>query len=189
MLKQWKKEIVSLLYVFSGPDIKKFFSQEVGIHRWQRVPPTETKGRVHTSLITVAIIDHSKVKKVSLNAKELHITTTNGTGAGGQSRNRTYSCVIVKHIPTGIIVRCDKDRSQLKNKEIAILEVAKRVQDHYDSIKKEKINNNVKNQIGSGGRGEKIRTYNVKANRVTDHTTGKKVSLSKLMKGNLRLLF
>ena len=176
-----------LLYVFSGDGVKEFFSHEQGGHRWQRIPPTETKGRVHTSSITVAVMEDIKTQKVSLNAKELEITTTMGSGPGGQSRNRTYSCVIVKHKPTGITVRED-GRKQRQNKEFAIAEVTKRVQKHYDSFKKGKQDSNRKEQVGSGSRGEKIRTYNVKNNRAVDHRTNKKIVLSQIYKGNVRLL-
>ena len=161
---------------------------EFGSHRWQRTPPTETKGRVHTSLIIVAVLDISKKEKVQINPLEIKLVITNGTGAGGQKRNRTYSCVTVKHIPTGFSIRCDETRSQTKNKQIALEELQKRLQNLYDSNKQEKTRKLRKSQIGSGSRGEKIRTYNVKANRVTDHVSGKKTSLDQIYRGNLNLL-
>lgn len=110
-----------------------------------------------------------------------------GSGPGGQHRNRTYSCVIVKHKETGITVRED-GRSQFQNKEIAMTELTRRVQEYYDSLKKGKTDSDRKNQIGSGFRGDKIRTYNVKDNRAVDHRNGKKVALSRIFKGELELL-
>lgn len=176
-----------LLCVFSGTNVKQFFSNEIGGHRFQRIPPTETKGRVHTSSITVAVIEHSKTKKVSINPKELEITTTMGSGPGGQHRNRTQSCVTVKHKPTGITIRED-GRSQHKNKEFAINEVNRKVQKYYDSLKKGKEDFERRGQIGSGSRGEKIRTYNVKNNRAVDHRNKKKIPLTRIFKGEIKLL-
>lgn len=175
-------------YVFSGNGVKEFFSKEPGNHRWQRIPPTETKGRVHTSSITVAVLYNTpEQKKFFINPKEFEITTTRGTGNGGQHKNTTDSCVVVKHISTGITVRED-GRSQHQNKEFAIAEVTRRVREYYDSLKKKGVDDERRNQIGSGLRGDKIRTYNVKDDRAVDHRNGKKVSLSKILKGYLELL-
>ena len=126
--------------------------------------------------------------KIQLKESDIDIKITNGTGAGGQKRNRTYSCVVLKHIPTGLAVRCDEDRSQLKNKEIALKELTKRVQDLYDSKKNKKESLERKNQIGTGFRGDKVRTYTFKSDLVHDHVTGKKASLKQVFKGNISLL-
>ena len=160
---------------------------ESGLHRWQRIPPTETKGRVHTSAITVAVIIQSENKNIVINHKELDITTTRGTGKGGQHKNTTDSCVLVKHKPTGIEVRRD-GRCQHKNKKEAINEITIRIKEYYNSIKKDKLDSNRKEQIGDGSRSDRIRTYNVKSNRVIDHRTNKKVSLAQIYKGKLELL-
>jgi len=124
---------------------------------------------------------------VQINPREIEITTTRGSGNGGQHKNTTDSCVVVKHKPTGITARID-GRCQHKNKKNALEELQRRVQELYNSKKNSKIQDKRRNQIGSGNRAEKIRTYNVKANRVTDHITGKKTSLAQVYKGNLRLL-
>ena len=174
-----------LLYVFSGLNVKEFFQNESGGHRWQRTPPTETKGRVHTSVVTVAIVDKSTVKKNKLNPKEIEVMTTMGSGPGGQHRNRTYSCVTLIHTPTGIKVRED-GRSQIKNKEVAMNELQNRVDKHYNSLKRGYVDNNRREQIGNGSRSERIRTYNSKSNRVVNHKNGKKMSLTQLYRGGLK---
>jgi peptide chain release factor 1 len=174
--------------VFSGAGVKKFFSNEVGGHTFSRIPPTESKGRVHTSSVTVAVMEPGQQNKIELKDSDIEVRTTNGTGPGGQNRNRTYSCVVLKHISTGIVVRCDEDRSQLKNKEIALKELTKRVQDLYDSEKYQKETDKRRNQIGSGSRGEKRRTYTFKSDLIVDHISGKRASLKQVFKGNLKLL-
>jgi peptide chain release factor 1 len=126
--------------------------------------------------------------QIQLKDSDVEIKTTNGTGPGGQNRNRTYSCVVLRHIPTGLVVRCDEDRSQLKNKEIALKELTKRVQELYDSKKNEKEYQERKGQIGTGSRGEKRRTYTYKSDLIVDHVTGKRASLKMVFKGNLKLL-
>lgn len=186
-MKLFRKKRVSSLTIFSGKDVKKFFLPESGIHRWSRIPPTETKGRVHTSSVTVAVLDDSKYEKVLINSREVEITTARGSGNGGQHKNTTDSCVVVKHKPTGVTVRID-GRCQHKNKKNALVELTRRIQELYDSQKNLKISDKRREQVGSGNRSEKIRTYNVKANRVKDHITGKKISLAQVYKGNLRLL-
>ena len=176
------------LCVFSGIGVKSYFSHEAGGHRFHRVPPTESKGRVHTSLVTVAVMNSGQQTKIQLKESDIDVKTTNGTGAGGQKRNRTYSCVVLKHIPTGLTVRCDEDRSQLKNKEIALKELTKRVQDLYNSKENKKEVEKRNGQIGTGFRSDKIRTYTYKTDVAIDHLTGKKASLKMVLKGNLRLL-
>jgi len=127
-------------------------------------------------------------KIIQLKDSDIEVKTTNGTGPGGQNRNRTYSCVVLKHIPTGLVVRCDEDRSQLKNREIALKELTRRVQEVYDSNKNQKEVENRRGQIGTGSRGEKRRTYTFKSDLIVDHVTGKKASLKQVFKGNLKLL-
>ena len=186
--QQWMREKDTFLYVFSGNGVKDYFIQESGGHTFSRIPPTETKGRVHTSSVTVAVMEPGKKEKIQLKDSEIVVKTTNGTGPGGQNRNRTYSCVVLKHIPSGIIVRCDQERSQLKNRDIALEELTRRVQELRDSKENKKEANKRKEQVGSGSRGDKIRTYTYKTDLVHDLVSGKKASLKQVFKGNLRLL-
>lgn len=176
------------LYVFSGANVKNYFNQEIGGHRIQRIPITESKGRVHTSLVTVAVMEPTQRVQIELNSSEIEIKTTRGTGCGGQHKNVTDSCVVIKHIPTGIVVKCEKERSQIKNKEIALKELEKRVQELSDSKNNKKVSENRKEQVGTGSRSEKRRTYTFKSDTVVDHVSGKRASLKMAFKGNFRLL-
>ena len=185
--QQQKREKDIFHCVFSGVGVKKYFSQETGGHRIQRVPPTESKGRVHTSSVTVAVMEPGQQEKIQLKESEIRIETTRGMGNGGQHKNTTDSCVIITHFPTGIKVRRD-GRDQHKNKEDALSELTKRVQGLYDSKKNKKESEERRVQIGTGFRGDKIRTYIYKSDLVCDHITGKKTSLKQIFKGNLKLL-
>ena len=179
--------MASPIYVFSGLNAKEIFQQEIGNHRWQRVPPTEKKGRVHTSSITVAMLEENQYKEVQLHPNEYRLETTRGTGPGGQHRNTTDSTVVVTHEATGIkVVR--NGRCQHKNKEEALVELKKRINDFYrnghDSITSEQR----KEQIGEGGRSDKRRTYRVKDGVVVDHITNKTASLKDILRGKINLL-
>ena len=171
----------------SGPHVKQIYKNEVGNHRWQRIPPTERKGRVHTSSITVAILEVNDYKEVTIRPDEIRIETTRGSGAGGQHKNVTDSCVIVTHYSTGIKVVRD-GRNQHKNKEDALKEITKRVNEYYrtghisDSVEERR------DQIGKGERSDKRRTYRVKDAMVTDHITNKTASLKDILRGKLELL-
>lgn len=182
-----KKETATFLYVFSGPKVKSLFNNEVGNHRWQRVPPTERKGRVHTSSITVAILEVNEYKEVEIRPDEIRIETTRGSGAGGQRKNVTDNCVVITHFATGIKVVRD-GRKQFQNKEDALAEIAKRVNNFYrtghDNVNCEER----RTQIGDGGRSDKRRTYRVKDNQVVDHITNKTASLKDIFKGKIELL-
>ena len=179
-----KKDI--FLYIFSGPNVKNYFQNESGSHRWQRVPPTETKGRVHTSSITVAIMGEDTYQ-FTLNHSEVNRIYTRGTGNGGQHKNTTNSCVVLTHIPTGISCRIDC-RNQHQNERYAFKILEKRVGDYFFSLQEKKVCKERNSQIGYGNRSDKRRTYNVKANRVTDHITGKKTNLKNILKGKIHLL-
>lgn len=182
-----KREKGLFLYVFSGSNVKEFFQNEIGSHRWQRIPPTESKGRVHTSTITVAVMDDDNYEVIKLEPYEYRIETTRGTGKGGQHRNTTDSCVILTHYSTGIKVVRD-GRDQHKNKEEAIKELTKRVNDFY-KIDYENVSvEERRDQIGKGLRSEKRRTYRVKDSLVIDHITDKKTNLKNILKGKLELL-
>ena len=145
------------------------------------------KGRVHTSTITVAVLEDKQYEEVEVRPDEVRIETTRGTGKGGQHRNVTDSCVIITHIATGISVKRD-GRHQHKNKSEAIEELTKRVNTYYRTGHDEESSEERNNQIGSGERSDKKRTYREKDDRVIDHETGRDASLRQFMKGKLELL-
>lgn len=159
------------------------FGNEAGGHRWQRVPPTETRGRIQTSTVTVAILNIPETVTISLDTKDLEITTMRGSGPGGQHRNKTESCVTVKHIPSGTIVRCDAERSQHQNKALALKILNAKLADTLNASIEKSANAARKQQIGSGMRGDKIRTYRVKDNICMDHRSGKKYRLDDWFQG------
>jgi len=159
----------------------------VGNHRWQRVPPTERKGRVHTSSITVAILEVNDYKEVDLFPSEYSLETTRGSGNGGQHKNTTDSCVVVTHYATGIKVVRD-GRNQHKNKEDALKELTRRVNNYYRTGHDEEVVEERREQIGKGDRGDKRRTYRVKDAQVIDHITGKTASLKDILRGKINLL-
>ena len=175
-----------LIYVFSGDDVKKFFSNEIGSHRWQRIPPTETKGRMQTSTVSVAVLDEKEDIDIDLDMNDVEIIYTMGSGPGGQHRNRTKSCVLVRH-KSGIQVRID-GRNQHKNKEKALKELKNRLLEVEQQNYSNDYSNNRNNQIGDGGRSNKRRTYNVKTGVVKDHITGKKTSIKNINKGKIEKL-
>jgi len=179
--------MVSPIYVFSGVGVDKIFWNEVGNHRWQRVPPTEKKGRVHTSSITVAILEENQYQEVEIYPNEYKLETTRGTGNGGQHKNTTDSCVVVTHISTGIKVVRD-GRDQHKNKAEALKEMKIRVNNFYRTGHDDATSEERKNQIGDGARSDKRRTYRVKDNTVVDHITGKTASLKDILRGKIELL-
>ena len=171
----------------TGVNAKNTFINEQGGHRWQRVPPTEKKGRVHTSSITVAIMEENDYKEVELYSNEYRLETTRGTGNGGQHKNTTDSCVVVTHIATSIKVVRD-GRNQHKNKEDALKELTKRVNDYYRTGHLEESVEERRDQIGKGDRSDKRRTYRVKDSIVIDHITNKTASLKDVLRGKIDLL-
>lgn len=182
-----KLETVSPIYVFSGAGVDKIFGNEVGNHRWQRVPPTEKKGRVHTSSITVAILEENDYQEIEIYPSEYRLETTRGTGNGGQHKNSTDSCVVVTHLSTGIKVVRD-GRDQHKNKAEALKEIHTRVNNFYKTGHDDAASEERKNQIGDGGRSDKRRTYRVKDSLVIDHVTNKTASLKDILRGKIELL-
>ena len=162
--------------------------QESGGHRWQRIPPTERKGRVHTSTVTVAAFEAHTIQQWKLNESDIIIFTTKDSGPGGQHRNKTESCVIMRHEPTGIEAKA-ATKSQPQNKKVARELLEQRVSDYMSAKEKSKVDINRKEQVGSGMRGDKIRTYREQDGLATDHRSNKKVRLKDVMRGNLELLY
>jgi len=160
------KEVV---FQVSGTDVYSTLKYESGVHRVQRVPATEAQGRIHTSAATVAVMPEAEEVDVQLKPDEVRIEVCRSSGAGGQGVNTTDSAVQVLHLPTGMIVRCQDGRSQIKNKEKALTILRSRLLEKKQSEEAAKYSANRKSLIGSGGREEKIRTYNYPQNRITDH--------------------
>jgi peptide chain release factor 1 len=160
------KEVV---FKVSGEEVFRFLKYESGVHRVQRVPNTETQGRIHTSTATVAVLPEAEEVDVELKPDELHIQATRSGGPGGQHVNTTDSAVQITHLPTGIMVKCQDGRSQGKNKEKALQILRSKLLEAKIREEADKYSAHRKNLIGSGGREEKIRTYNYPQNRLTDH--------------------
>jgi len=152
-----------------GEDIYKKLRYETGVHRVQRIPKTESKGRVHTSTASVAILPIRKKSKITLHPDDLEMEYSRAGGKGGQNVNKVETAVRIIHLPTGFDVRSTAQRSQLKNRETALSILTARVEQHFEAIEAAKYSSERKDQIGTSDRSEKIRTYNVPQNRVTDH--------------------
>ena len=162
---------------------------ESGVHRVQRVPVTEAGGRIHTSTVTVAILAEATEVEVAIEQKDLRIDTFCSSGAGGQSVNTTYSAVRMTHIPTGIVVSCQDERSQLKNRAKAMAVLRSRILEQETLRQNEAIASHRKSLVGSGDRSERIRTYNFPQNRLTDHRIGLTLyQLDRVMEGELEPL-
>lgn len=175
------------IYVFSGADVKEIFKNEEGVHSWHRVPPTEKKGRVHTSSITVVILEENNYKEVEISTNEIKVETTRGTGPGGQHRNTTDSTVVITHEATGIkVVR--NGRCQHKNKAEGLIELKKRVNEFYRNGHNSIDIEHRKSQIGNSERSDKRRTYKVKESMVIDHVSNKTASLKDILRGKINLL-
>lgn len=157
----------------SGKLTVETFRNESGGHRWQRVPPNERKGRVHTSTITIAVLNEPTEKQVVLREQDLEITTMRGSGAGGQHRNKTDSAVRIRHLPTGVEVRCESERSQYQNKETAMGVLRARVAEAAQAEANGERAEDRRRQVGSGMRGDKRRTIRTQDDVVNDHITGK----------------
>ncbi len=172
--------------LIKGTNVYEKLKFESGVHRVQRVPETETQGRVHTSTITVAVLPEMPEVELEIDEKDLKIDTLRSSGAGGQHINKTESAIRITHLPTGIVVNCQDQRSQLQNKERAMFILKSKLYDKLQQEANEKYASNRKSQIGTGDRSERIRTYNFPQGRVTDHRIGLTLySLSLFMEGEI----
>ena len=193
----WKTEVMSsnptgiggfkeIIFSIIGKEVYGKLKHESGVHRVQRVPVTESSGRIHTSTVTVAILPEAEEVELEISPNDLKIDRFRSTGPGGQSVNTTDSAIRITHIPTGMVVTCQDEKSQHKNKDKALKILRARLLDKAEREKHEDLAKKRKNQVGTGDRSERIRTYNFPQNRITDHRIGLNLhNLEEVLEGNL----
>ena len=173
-------------FMIEGEGAYSRFKYESGVHRVQRVPETESQGRVHTSTTTVAVLPEAEDVELEIDPNDLKIDTFRSSGAGGQHINKTSSAIRITHLPTGMVVECQDERSQYKNKDKALKVLKSRLLKEKQDKQASEIAENRKMQVGTGDRSERIRTYNYPQGRVTDHRIGLTLyKLEEILNGNL----
>lgn len=195
--KKFKTELISanetglggfkeITFMVTGNGAYSRFKFESGVHRVQRVPETEASGRIHTSTATVAVLPEAEEVEVEINPNDLEIETIKSSGAGGQHINKTESAIRLYHKPTGIVIECQDERSQFKNKDKAMKLLRAKLYDMKQREQSEKIAGERRTQVGTGDRNERIRTYNYPQGRITDHRIGYTIySLESFLNGNI----
>jgi len=195
--KGWKKDVMNtsatgiggikeIIFLVEGRGVFGELKYESGVHRVQRVPQTEASGRIHTSASSVAVLPEAEEVDIKIDPNDLKVDVFRSSGPGGQSVNTTDSAVRITHIPTGTVVTCQDEKSQLKNKNKAMKVLRSRLLDKAMSEHNNDIAQQRKNQVGTGDRSEKIRTYNFPQNRVTDHRFGLTLyDLENIMNGDI----
>lgn len=173
------------VFEVEGKSAERLFAPEAGGHRWQRVPPTEKRGRKHTSTVTVAVLAAEQDAAPQLDERDIEWQATVGSGPGGQHKNKTASCVVMTHKPTGLTVRIENERSQHRNRVSALRLLSARLAERERNSKNAERATTRREQVGSGERGDKIRTVRLQDDRVVDHRTGKRMKASRYLRGHV----